>query len=202
MFVATARICACHCPCLSLHFCLQGGDNSSFDGAINGRRLDAETDPYWRTLCATDSSGWTDAKPDGCDGNWQRAANSDFCVSPYNPDCHVCGRGGTEAGYYQVGQYRAYCECPGGQYSGAGSTACSICPAGQYSEDVAASCINCPTGHYSGSSASSCVECSGGYEALSTGSTSCDECAAGQYSSGGASTVPECTSCPVRFFCL
>ena len=157
------------------------------------RRLDPETDPYWREICATSTTGFTATKPTGC-STWVTNAATYWCGPTFNPNCNFCDSNSAIAGYYYWSIFQSVCQCPAGQYSAAGAVdGCTSCPSGYYSADGASSCTACAAGKYTDNGIS-CSTCLAGYESAS-GAGSCSSCSAGQYSQGGTSPVPSCSDC-------
>jgi hypothetical protein len=170
------------------------GLRSSGSGAVTRRLVDPETDPFWRSICATSigSSGYTSIKPAGC-GSWYSDPTIFWCGGVSN--CNFCNPTATAAGYYYYSVFQSHCECPAGSYSAAGATSCTSCPSGFYAAtSVSSSCSTCPAGRFAATGSSSCSVCGAGTESAS-GAASCSDCPAGKYSTGGTSAVPSCTDC-------
>ena len=87
--------------------------------------------------------------------------------------------------------------CPGGTWSGAGSTACTNCSAGQFSSAGAPACQDCAAGAYTSSSGSlRCTACAAGSFAAAPRAPVCTPCPGGTYlNATGASSAAACATC-------
>jgi hypothetical protein len=143
-------------------------------------------------FCNSCSAGTYSTVPTACcrfaSGNYQSFTGSIRCVGCLAGTCLITAGSTT---LFDCSN------CPEGQYSSAGATACSLCPSGRFEASTgASSCVGCPAEAYSSASgevsSTVCQHCgSGQYSAV--GSTSCTRCPAGRYNSDSGSAV--CTSC-------
>jgi len=114
---------------------------------------------------------------------------------------------GCVAGFYKVmgadGVTFECVRCPGGRWSGANASACTLCPAGSASSEEGATtsgvCAACSKGNYADAGSTGCSACAAWTIAAADGQGVCQNCSFGEWAAAGSSS---CSACPAGKYSL
>jgi TNFR/NGFR cysteine-rich region len=144
-------------------------------------------------------------------GNCFPCPNGMYSLGGTSTNCLACTNTAANGYYTGLGTNSTSCPiaCNGGYYLSSGS--CSVCPNGQYSLAGSSACTACSAGQYQGqtgqTSCANCSVCGGGYYSSSvcnattnTSCSACTVCSAGSYQVSVCNTTTNavCQACPIN----